>query len=649
MRARRLLGSSAVIVVVAIAVAVGGLAAWGVPAPPSFTVEGMPRISWAHVWRSLDIVQRARAQRRFAGWVGHERRMFVAFGTTNRMHRVDVPGATPVAVEGIPEGAFGMQGSRDVARPWVVYALDAGGSERYRFHRYDIASGRSTPLTDTAARAYAAGIDRNGERLAFTSNQQNGVDSDVYVVDVASAPPPRLVHQGGDLWLSGWTGDGRLLAHRLIGIERRTSFLLDPDGGRTVPVLEGSPDGHVISAMTRARQPPMMFVAADLDGEYLGLHSLDPTTGRTSALLPGLPWDIVDVAALADGRTLALLVNEDATYRLQLLDLASSTLRATKTWPGGFPTRIDAHPTLPLIAIDIVDAAGVSGVWTYDLDAGTFAQWAVIDPDEAPPPPEIVHFPTFDTDEDGSSRQISAVVFRPREAFPSPQPVLIDIHGGPTAQALARPSVQDAVSGPRPVFIRPNVRGSTGYGRTFASLDDGTRRQDAVRDIGALLDWIADQPDLDASRVAVMGGSYGGYLTLAALAAYGERFRCGVDMFGITDLPAFIEESTQGHFADAQRGEYGDPSEDAMRRYLEAMSPVNLADRIRVPLFVYQGANDIRIKPSQSRALVARIRDAGGTVTYLEVPNEGHGLDRPLTQFYFGVAVMEFLERCLAS
>jgi dipeptidyl aminopeptidase/acylaminoacyl peptidase len=170
-----------------------------------------------------------------------------------------------------------------------------------------------------------------------------------------------------------------------------------------------------------------------------------------------------------------------------------------------------------------------------------------------------------------------------------------------------------------------------------------------VRDIGALLDWIADQPDLDASRVAVMGGSYGGYLTLAALAAYGERFRCGVDMFGITDLPAFIEESTQGHFADAQRGEYGDPSEDAMRRYLEAMSPVNLADRIRVPLFVYQGANDIRIKPSQSRALVARIRDAGGTVTYLEVPNEGHGLDRPLTQFYFGVAVMEFLERCLAS
>jgi hypothetical protein len=416
MRARRLLRSSAIVVLVAIAVAVGGLAAWGVPAPPSFTVDGMPRIGWAHVWRSLDIVRRARAQRRFASWVGHERRMFVAFGTTNRIHRVDAPGATPIVVEGIPEGAFGMQGSRDVARPWVVYALDAGGSERYRFYRYDVASDRSTPLTGTPARAYAAGIDRRGERLAFTSNQRNGVDSDIYVVDVGSAAPPRLVHQGGDLWLSGWTGDGRLLVHRLVGIQRSTSFLLDPIDGRAVPVLQGSPTGHVVSATAPARQSSTLFVAADLGGEFLGLHALDPATGQTSPLLPELRWDVVDVAAMADGRTLAILVNEDATYRLQLLDLASSTLRATDSWPGGFPTRITAHPSLPLVAIDIVDAVGVSGVWTYDVEAGTFAQWAVAESDEAPPP-EIAHFPTFDTGVDGAPREISAVVFRPREPF----------------------------------------------------------------------------------------------------------------------------------------------------------------------------------------------------------------------------------------
>jgi dipeptidyl aminopeptidase/acylaminoacyl peptidase len=198
-----------------------------------------------------------------------------------------------------------------------------------------------------------------------------------------------------------------------------------------------------------------------------------------------------------------------------------------------------------------------------------------------------------------------------------PHPVLIHIHGGPTAQALARVLPQDAIPGPRPVIIRPNVRGSTGYGAAFERLDDGMARDDAVRDIGAVLDWIDAQPDLDGSRVAVMGGSYGGFMALAALIRYEARFRCGVDMFGLTDLPRAIEQSDQGHFGDAQRGEYGDPADPAMRTYLNALSPVSSADRIGVPLLVYQGANDIRVKPEQSRLLVEKVRASGGEVVYI--------------------------------
>ena len=403
----------------------------------------------------------------------------------------------------------------------------------------------------------------------------------------------------------------------------------------------------MFSGMTLDRRSNIAYLGTDLDGEFVGLHAFDPATGTAAPLAPTLGWDVEDVAALAERRTLVLLVNENAWFRLYTYDLATGRLAAVPGQPGRFPTRIAAHPTLPLVALDVVDTAGVTGVWTYDFERQVFEGWALPDVGLSTPEPEVIHFPTFDQGPDGLPRQLSAVVRRPGDPLASPQPVLIDIHGGPTAQALARVQPQDAVPGPRPVVIRPNVRGSTGYGRSFSALDDGPRREDAVRDIGALLDWIDTQPNLDGSRVAVMGASYGGYVALAALARYGDRLRCGVDMFGIADLPAFLAESEAGHYAEAQRGEYGDARQPAMRRFLESISPIAAADRIRSPLLVYQGANDIRVKPQQSRALVERVRQAGGSVVYIEAPDEGHGLARPVTQFYFGVAMIEFLMRCL--
>lgn len=197
--------------------------------------------------------------------------------------------------------------------------------------------------------------------------------------------------------------------------------------------------------------------------------------------------------------------------------------------------------------------------------------------------------------------------------------------------------------------IAPNVRGSRGYGKRYAALDDREHREDAVRDIGALLDWVSTQRDLDANRIVVSGASYGGYMTLASLVHYSDRVKCGFDLFGISDFVTFLRASQQEHYPESQRAEFGDERDSATRTLLESISPARHAARIRVPLLIFQGANDVRVKPQESRQIAHEIRKAGGTVTYVEAADEGHGMEQPLNQLYVGALALEFMERCLAQ
>jgi dipeptidyl aminopeptidase/acylaminoacyl peptidase len=645
---RRVLRIAFRVLLIAVLVGVLTLAITGIPAPPSFVTQDVSRVSWRWAWRSVAMVRRFQQQRTFAAWYGGDRRMLVTLGTSRALHTVSAPGARPERVSGLPTGARYLQWSRDTVRRYVVYALDQGGSDRYRFYRYDLDTATTTPLTARPARAYAGGLDRGGTRLAFMSNERNGVDSDIYVVDVQQPETRKLVYAGGgDYSAAGWLDGTHVLVEHLISHSRRALFSLDLDTGLLKPLLRGRDTGVRILDVTRDRKDSVLYLAADLDGEFASLQGLDMSKGATSPLIPGLKWDVVSVQALADGRTLALLVNEDAQNRLYLFDLDSRALRKVQNVPPGFLTRIVAHPTSPLVAIDVLGLDGLSGVWTYDAEANRFEAWAVTPPEDALPPPEVIHYPTFDQ-VDGQSRLIPAIVVHAAPHATGRQPVVIELHGGPAMQARALVQPWDAIFYSGATVIRPNVRGSSGYGTTYESLDDREHREDAIRDVGALLDWIGTRSDLDASRVCVIGESYGGYMVLATLTHYGDRLRCGVDLFGISDFPTFLKESEQGHFPEAQRGEFGDWRDPQMLRLLQSISPTGQADRIRTPLMIYQGANDVRVKPRQSQSMAEHIRAAGGHVTYIEAPNEGHGLEQPLTQFYVGVAWMEFMSRYLS-
>jgi dipeptidyl aminopeptidase/acylaminoacyl peptidase len=227
--------------------------------------------------------------------------------------------------------------------------------------------------------------------------------------------------------------------------------------------------------------------------------------------------------------------------------------------------------------------------------------------------------------------------------------VLIDIHGGPEAQAkvgfMGRYNYLIQEMGL--AVIQPNVRGSTGFGKGFTDLDNGFQREDAVKDIGALLDWIARQPDLDASRVVVAGGSYGGYMSLAVSVHFADRIAGAIDDVGISHFVTFLN-NTESYRRDLRRVEYGDERDPAMRAFLDRISPLTNAHRIRKPLFVVQGKNDPRVPYTEAEQIVERVRANGTPVWYLRAENEGHGFARKENADFRFYAMVKFLESVLA-
>jgi dipeptidyl aminopeptidase/acylaminoacyl peptidase len=625
-----------------------GLAAWGLPAPPALTVEQGPRVSWKWVWQAMRFVNRIQASRRFAAWLPGESGLLVHVGTPGAVHVVERPGAAPARLAGLPDRASHVVQSRFAEHPHFVFSLDEGGSERYTHYRFDLERGTYEPLTDVPARSYVGAFDAEGRRVIYASTRRNGKDFDLYVVDVTNpASDTRVLEADGEYSPGALSPDGRLaLVSRFMSHTSSRVYLLDLESRAMRPLFEGAEVGFVDAKWSRNGQT--LYLAADLDREFVGVHAVDPFSGDTTLLTGDLDWDVDGFETLADGRTLALLVNEDARGTLYLLDIAGGQLRKAGGPPPGQVERMVAHPHAALLALDIVSPMGVGGVWTYDVAADRFSPWAVANVAADLPPPITVRYPTFDDVEGGARRTIPALIFPAAGGFPGNRPVMISIHGGPAMQTrVVAPPQFELIRRMGVTIIAPNVRGSTGYGRSYAALDDRERREDAVRDVGSLLDWIATQPDLDATRVAVAGGSYGGYMALATLVHYSDRLRCGTELFGMSDFVTFLQASEDGHFPEAQRAEFGDERDVATRAFLESISPARHAERIRVPLLIYQGANDVRVKAQESRQMVERIRAAGGTVTYVEAADEGHGLEQPLNQLYFGSLVSEFTARCL--
>jgi dipeptidyl aminopeptidase/acylaminoacyl peptidase len=390
-----------------------------------------------------------------------------------------------------------------------------------------------------------------------------------------------------------------------------------------------------------------VYFTSDEEGQYQSLYRYDLETGEKENLTQGIDADVGGLVFSDDGKHYAFVTNEAGRSGLYVRRVRGDRDVNVPEIPAGVIGGMEFSPDSKSLAFSLNAATSPGDVYSFavggrsELVRWTESEVGGLDT-ESFAEPEFFEYSTFD-EVDGEPRQIPAFMYRPEED--GPHPVIISIHGGPEGQS--RPyfssTYQSWVEELGAAVILPNVRGSTGFGKTYVTLDNAMKRKDSVADIGALLDWIEEQPDLDSDKVVVYGGSYGGYMVLASMVDYNDRLAGGVDIVGISSFITFLE-NTSDYRRDLRRAEYGDERDPEMRAYFEEIDPLNNADKITKPLFIIQGLNDPRVPASEADQILEAVRANGGEAWYMGAKDEGHGFSKKSNRDAMTEAVYLFLQ-----
>ena len=539
----------------------------------------------------------------------------------------------------------------------IVFERSTGGDEAAQIYRLDLATRKMTVVSEPNLRNDMQGWLHQSSRLLYLSvpldrtasgGSRTEIAQTLTLVDPAHPESRRkLAELPGGGWEVGGVSrdDRRLTLTRYLSAGESEVWLLDIASGARKQLLPapGSNEKSANFAAAWKRDDSGFFVISDRNGEFMELMFYALADGKLTSMTRHVKGDIEGISSSADGRLLAVRANIEGRVNLMFFDGDVFNELPSPALPEGSVSSARFHPRLPLLSFALNSSKGPSQVGTLLPADGTSQSWTR---PHAPPgvdssrfgEQQIVRWKSFD------GREISAIANLPPARFTGRRPVLIEIHGGPEGQArfgfMGRDNYFLEELGI--AVIQPNVRGSSGFGKTFMTLDDGMKREDSVKDIGSLLDWIATQPQLDASRVLVAGGSYGGYMSLAVATNYADRIAGAIDVVGISNFVTFLQ-NTESYRRDLRRVEYGDERDPAMREFLKNISPLTNAARITRPLFVVQGRNDPRVPYTEAEQIVARARANGTPVWYLRAENEGHGFARKENadfQFYATVLFM---------
>jgi len=580
----------------------------------------------------------------FSGWLPDGSLLVgTRFGETNQVHRVRTPLGMREQLTFYPEPLSAV--TTAPGANGFLYGKDVGGSEFWQLFWYDLATREATLLTDGKRSQNSAPLwSHDGSQLAWSSTARNGTDYDLWIHDRDTGKSRMVLSEGG-LWnVADFSPDAkRMLVVKYVSINEAYPGELDLATGK----LEMFPVDGGKAAFNAFRYAPdgkSVYFVSDEERQFLTLRHHDPAAGAPTLLSGAVPWDVESIEISQDGKHLAYVANEDGISRLRVLTLPDHREIALPELPIGVIGRLGFSPDGSRLALTLNSATSPSDVSVIDLSAATLTRWTQSEVgglDAAKfRAPTLVRYETFDA-VDGKPRTIPAFYYKPEGK--GPFPVVISIHGGPESQAFPsfNPSVQFLLEELKVAVLVPNVRGSSGYGKDYLLLDNGFKREDSVKDIGALLDWIEKQPELDAERVGVSGGSYGGYMVLASMVHFNDRIRAGIDVVGISDFGTFLK-NTESYRRDLRRGEYGDERIPEMKAFHDRIAPLNNAGAINRPLFVAQGYNDPRVPWTEAEQIVKAVRGNGGDVWYALFMDEGHGFRKKANSDWFGAASMLF-------
>ena len=551
------------------------------------------------------------------------------FGEVDQLHWVDHAGGERRQLTFLRDPVSQAVFSPDPNRNAFLYLEDGSGDGNTQLYYQRVGEIAARRLTDGKSVNGPPVWSNAGREAAFFTTARDGVSYDIDIVDPESGALPRLAITGdGAAWYPlDWSPDDRkLLVRKHVSDEEDYLYVIDLTTGQKREV-EPSPSKVAITAAKFSRDATGVYLVTDRDSEYAKLRYVNLFTAEKTDLSSRGPWDVEQFALSKDGHYLAYVMNEGGAGKLDLLDLRSHQDLVPPHLPlAGVIDSLSFDAQSKRLAFAVSAPNRPRDAYVLEVETNRTEPWTE---SEAGPMdsskfvvPRLAQFPTFDRS-DGKSRQIPLYIYEPAGA--GPHPVLIVLHGGQESQF--RPHfdawIQYVVNDLGFAVLAPNVRGSRGYGKSFASLDRGSLREDAVKDVGALLVWIGLDNRFDAKRVFISGNGYGGTLALAAVMNYGERLSGAIELGGITDLIAYLG-ATAPYLQNSQRQRFGDEKDPDTRVYLRRISPLTGADRITRPVLLVQGRNDAQVPVSQSDQLVNRLRSRSGTVWYLKANDEGH-------------------------